>query len=104
MKDLANIVDCFSRKRVVVIGDVIADQFIYGEISRVSREAPVFILRPEHTENTTGGAGNCAANLASMGAQVSLVSVVGDDEPGHILLERLRDGGIHSDGVFVANE
>ncbi len=104
MKDLADIVDGFSRKRVVVIGDVIADQFIYGEISRVSREAPVFILRHEHTETTPGGAGNCAANLASMGAHVSLVSVVGDDEPGDILLKRLRDAGIDSDNVFVANE
>jgi len=104
MKDLADIVDGFSRKRVVVIGDVIADQFIYGEISRVSREATVFILRHEHTETTPGGAGNCAANLASMGAHVSLVSVVGDDEPGHILRQRLRDAGIDSDSVFVANE
>src|SRR5258708_37367723 len=104
MKKLADIVDGFSRKRVVVIGDVIADQFIYGEISRVSREAPVFILRHEHTETTPGGAGNCAANLASMGAHVGLVSVVGDDEPGHILLQRLRDAGIDSDSVFVANE
>jgi rfaE bifunctional protein kinase chain/domain len=104
MKELAEIVDRFSRKRVVVIGDVIADQFIYGEISRVSREAPVFILRHEHTETTPGGAGNCAANLASMGAQVSLVSVVGNDEPGQILLQRLRDAGVESDSVFVANE
>jgi len=104
MKDLADIVDGFSRKRVVVIGDVIADQFIYGEISRVSREAPVFILRHEHTETTPGGAGNCASNLASMGAHVSLVSVVGDDEPGDILLKRLRDAGIDSGSVFVANE
>lgn len=103
MKNLANIVDGFSQKRVVVIGDVIADQFIYGEISRVSREAPVFILRHEQTETTPGGAGNCAANLASLGAQVSLVSVVGDDEPGRILLQRLRDSGVDSDGVIVSN-
>lgn len=102
--NLADIVEGFSQKRVVVIGDVIADQFIYGEISRVSREAPVFILRHEQTETTPGGAGNCAANLASMGAHVSLVSVVGDDEPGHTLLQKLRESGVDSDNVFVANE
>ena len=102
--NLADIVRGFSQKRVVVIGDVIADQFIYGEISRVSREAPVFILRHEQTETTPGGAGNCAANLASMGAQASLVSVVGDDEPGHILLQKLRECGVDADNVFVANE
>jgi rfaE bifunctional protein kinase chain/domain len=104
MKSLAEIVGGFSQKHVVVIGDVIADQFIYGEISRVSREAPVLILRHEHTETTPGGAGNCAANLASLGAQVSLVSVVGDDEAGRLLLQRLRDSGVNTDGVFVANE
>lgn len=104
MKHLADIVEGFSRKRLVVVGDVIADQFIYGEISRVSREAPVFILRHEHTETTPGGAGNCAANLASLGAEVSLVSFVGDDEPGRMLLQRLRDSGVDSDSVFVAND
>lgn len=104
MNNLAEIVGGFSQKRVVVIGDAIADQFIYGEISRVSREAPVFILRHEQTETTPGGAGNCAANLASLGAQVSLVSVVGDDDAGRILLQRLRESGVDSDGVLVANE
>ena len=104
MKSLAEIVNSFSQKRIVVIGDAIADQFVYGEISRVSREAPVFILRHEQTQTTPGGAGNCAANLASLGAQVSLVSVVGDDEAGHILLQKLRDSGVDTDNVFVANE
>jgi rfaE bifunctional protein kinase chain/domain len=101
VKSLPDIVGNFSRKRVVVIGDAIADQFIYGEISRVSREAPVFILRHENTETVPGGAGNCAANLASLGAQVSLVSVVGDDDAGRILLEKLRGSGIDTANVFV---
>ena len=65
MSRLARIVEGFSGKRVVVLGDVIADQFIYGEISRVSREAPVFILRHEHTETTPGGAGSSATGFAS---------------------------------------
>ena len=73
MSRLKEIVESFSGKRVVVLGDVIADQFIYGEISRVSREAPVFILRHEHTETTPGGAGNCAMNLAALGANVELI-------------------------------
>ena len=104
MSGLADIVRRFSGKRIVVIGDAIADQFIYGEISRVSREAPVFILRHEHTETTPGGAGNCAANLASLGARVSLISVVGDDEAGRVLHQRLRDCGIDTQHVLVANE
>ncbi|MDX6528730.1 MAG: D-glycero-beta-D-manno-heptose-7-phosphate kinase [Blastocatellia bacterium] len=104
MSSLAKIVEGFSGKRIVVIGDIIADQFIHGEISRVSREAPVFILRHEHTETTPGGAGNCAANLAALGANVSLISVLGTDEPGQILLETLRKAGVDCDGVLLTDK
>src|SRR3979490_1219494 len=104
MSRLAKIVESFAEKRIVVIGDVIADQFIYGEISRVSREAPVFILRHEHTETTPGGAGNCAANLAALGAHVELISVLGNDEPGKILYSKLREAGVGCDGVSVSGE
>ena len=104
MSRLDDIVKDFAQKRIVVIGDTIADQFIYGEISRVSREAPVFILRHEHTETTPGGAGNCAANLAALGAEVSLVSVVGDDEPGRSLLEKLSAAGVNCDQVSILSE
>ena len=104
MNRLAKIVEGFLGKRIVVIGDAIADQFIYGEISRVSREAPVFILRHEHTETTPGGAGNCAANLAALGAKVELVSVLGSDEPGKILYSKLREAGVGCDGVSVSGE
>ena len=103
MSNLANIVGDFAQKRIVVIGDAIADQFVYGEISRVSREAPVFILRHEHTETTPGGAGNCAANLAALGAKVALVSVLGNDEPGQILSAKLRDAGVDCTGVLLSD-
>jgi D-glycero-beta-D-manno-heptose-7-phosphate kinase len=101
---LAEIVERFSVKRIVVIGDAIADQFIYGEISRVSREAPVFILRHEHTETTPGGAANCAANLAALGARVDLISTLGGDEAGKILYTKLRELGVGCDGVSVTSE
>src|SRR5438309_3735141 len=104
MRRFAEIVTTFSQKRLLVIGDTIADQFIYGEISRVSREAPVFILRHEHTETTPGGAGNCAANLAALGADVRLVSVVGDDEPGKSLLDKLSAAGVNCDQVSISSE
>jgi rfaE bifunctional protein kinase chain/domain len=103
MNDLAGIVGGFSQKRILVIGDAIADQFIYGEISRVSREAPVFILRHEHTETTPGGAGNCAANLAALGAQVTLISVLGNDETGQILARKLREAGVDCTGVLLSD-
>ena len=103
MSHLAKIVESFSEQRIVVIGDAIADQFIYGEITRVSREAPVFILRHEHTETTPGGAGNCAANLAALGAKVELISVLGNDEPGQILSGKLGEAGVDCGGVFLSD-
>src|SRR5687768_12008235 len=69
---LLNIIKRFPQRRIIVVGDAIADQFIFGAISRVSREAPVLILRHENTETVPGGAANCAVNLASLGANVSL--------------------------------
>src|SRR3712207_4529578 len=92
---LASIVERFPRTRVVVVGDLVADQFLYGEISRVSREAPVFILRHERTETLPGGAANCALNLASLGASVSIIGVVGSDEAGRALMERLEGAGVN---------
>jgi len=97
------IIEGFSTKRIVVIGDIIADQFIYGEISRVSREAPVFILRHEHTETTPGGAGNCAANLAALGAKVSVISVLGNDEPGRIIAAKLRAAEIDCNEILISD-
>src|SRR5262245_2573252 len=70
---LLSIIRSFLGRRMLVIGDAIADQFIYGAISRISREAPVLILHHEQTETVPGGAANCAINLSSLGAKVSLV-------------------------------
>jgi rfaE bifunctional protein kinase chain/domain len=79
----------FSRLRVVVAGDLIADEFIYGRIDRVSREAPVLILGYSATEVVPGGAGNAANNAAALGAQVTVVGVIGRDPTGDRLLQAL---------------
>jgi rfaE bifunctional protein kinase chain/domain len=100
---LISIVRRFPQRRILVVGDSVADQFIYGAISRVSREAPVFILRHEHTETSPGGAANCALNLASLGASVSLISVVGDDETGRALVEKLAAAGVDCSGVLISS-
>jgi rfaE bifunctional protein kinase chain/domain len=100
---LINIVKRFPQRRVLVVGDSVADQFIYGAISRVSREAPVFILQHEHTETSPGGAANCALNLASLGAKVSLISVAGDDEAGRTLVDMLTAAGIDCSGVLTSS-
>lgn len=101
---LMNIVRRFQQRRMLVVGDAIADQFVYGAISRVSREAPVFILQHEHTQTVPGGAANCAVNLASLGAKVALVSVAGKDEAGKALIERLNSAGVDCSGVVIADD
>ena len=79
-------------RRVVVAGDVIADEFIYGQIARVSREAPVLILNYDSTEIVPGGAGNAAANVAALGGAVRIIGLAGRDEPGRRLLDVLERG------------
>ena len=101
---LIGIVRRFPQRRILVVGDAIADQFVYGAISRVSREAPVFILRHEHTETVPGGAANCAVNLASLGAGVSLISTAGRDEAGRALVEKLNATGVDCTGVVISEK
>jgi rfaE bifunctional protein kinase chain/domain len=101
---LAGLVKRFKGANLLIVGDSIADRFLYGAIGRVSREAPVFILRHEQTETVPGGAANCAMNLASLGANVSLVSVTGNDEAGTELLEKLHLAGVDVTGVVVSDK
>jgi rfaE bifunctional protein kinase chain/domain len=100
---LVDLVREFPRRRVAVVGDAVADQFLYGEISRVSREAPVLILRHERTETVPGGAANCANNIAALGARTSLVAVVGDDESGRGLIEKLTEAGVDCRGIVASD-
>jgi len=102
METLVNIVRRFSDQKIVIVGDSIADKFVFGSISRVSREAPVFILRHEQTETQPGGAANCAMNLVALGAHVSLISLTGADEPGAELRAKLGAAGVNLDGVVVS--
>ena len=101
---LRNIIQRFAERRIVIVGDAIADKFLHGSISRVSREAPVFILRHEQTQTLPGGAANCAMNLVSLGARVSLISLTGADEPGSELRAKLEAAGVDISGVIVSEK
>src|SRR6202453_4899575 len=83
---LLDIVASFPRQTICLVGDFVLDEFVSGEISRISREAPVLILRHRHSEAYPGGAANAVNNLADLGARVLPVGVVGDDEAGRTLL------------------
>ena len=88
--DVLALIQALPGHRVAVIGDVIADEFVYGRVARVSREAPVLILEYDTTEVVPGGAGNAANNVAAMGGSALLASVIGRDEPGRRLLRSLH--------------
>ena len=94
----------FAGARVAVVGDLVADQFLNGKISRVSREAPVFILSHDETETRPGGAANAAANIAALGGEPLLVGMVGDDVNGDLLMQALRNAGVstNDDSVVTA--
>jgi rfaE bifunctional protein kinase chain/domain len=88
---LLAIVDELAGVRVAILGDLLVDEFIYGRISRVSREAPVLILEYDSTDIVPGGAGNAANNVAALGGRAIAIGVAGDDEPGRRLLEAMRE-------------
>lgn len=97
---LSDLVASFSKCRVLIIGDLIADEFVYGEISRVSREAPVMILRHERTETMPGGAGNAAANVAALAKQAWIIGVTGRDSSGRQLTLGLRERGVNTKNII----
>src|SRR3954453_13602321 len=87
---LRQVVEAFADVTVTVLGDLVADEFIFGEISRVSREAPVLILKHRERTVVPGGGGNAVMNLADLGVNVLPVGLVGDDEAGRLLLKHFR--------------
>jgi D-glycero-beta-D-manno-heptose-7-phosphate kinase len=96
---LADVVERFEGKRVVLLGDFVADSFQYGTITRVSREAPVLILRHRETRILPGGAANATSNLAALGARVTPISAVGDDEAGDLLIHAFREMNVNVSGI-----
>ena len=97
---LKKIVESFPKITVTVVGDLVADEFVFGEISRVSREAPVLILNHRERTVVPGGGANAVYNLADLGVNVLPVGVVGDDEPGKLLIKAFRHKHIPVSGVL----
>ena len=95
---LLALLDAFPSRRVAVIGDLIADEFIYGRVARVSREAPVLILQYDSTQIVPGGAGNAANNVAALGGRAQIVGLTGKDEAGKRLHASL--GHVNTRGLL----
>jgi rfaE bifunctional protein kinase chain/domain len=101
MKKLLSTIAKFRDKVIVVAADLVADEFVFGEIARVSREAPVLILKHRESRYVPGGGANAICNLATLGAIPMPVGVVGDDEAGRALLKHFEDRDIPTGGILV---
>src|SRR3954451_6718276 len=97
---LRKIVESFPNVTVTVVGDLVADEFVFGEISRVSREAPVLILKHRERKVVPGGGANAIMNLAELKVNVMPVGVIGDDEQGQLLLQAFKSKKIVTGGIF----
>ena len=98
---LIELVEAFAQQRILVLADLVADEFVFGEIDRVSREAPVLILRQQKTGCVPGGGANAANNLADLGARIIPVGVVGDDPAGRALLDYFRAKEVSTSGIVM---
>jgi D-glycero-beta-D-manno-heptose-7-phosphate kinase len=99
--DLPRLLNAFKGSHIVVIGDVVLDEYVFGTATRMSREAPVPVLEFTERKLIPGGAANPAVNLAALGANVALVGVTGDDAAGEELRAALAGYGINVDGLLV---
>ena len=99
VKRLLDAVARFGKMRVVVVGDLIADEYLYGKPARVSREAPVIILRFTGRQVKLGGAANAAHNVHALGATALAVGVLGQDAAGDEVARLFREAGISTDGI-----
>ena len=93
---LTSYIDRFSKVRTLVIGDIMLDRFIYGKVERISPEAPVPVFKFHHEKQMLGGAGNVVANLAALGCKVKFIGIIGKDENGAKLSQKLIETGAHS--------
>ena len=100
MSALAEIIDGFSKLRVMVIGDLMVDAYTWGKVTRISPEAPVPVVNVVKRESRLGGAGNVVLNVASLGAKPMVFSVIGDDATGAELLTILSQSGLSVDGII----
>lgn len=103
MNNLSRIINKFNKAKILVVGDLILDEYIWGAVERISPEAPVPVLWANKRTFVLGGAANVANNISSLGGKVTLLGVTGDDANSKILINELRKRKISRQGIFVEN-
>lgn len=101
---LLNILEQFRGKKVLVVGDIMLDKYIWGEVSRISPEAPVQVVHVTKETYAPGGASNVASNAAALNGKVFMVGIAGDDEAKKILLRELKGRGINTEGILTDSD
>src|SRR3984957_5379010 len=96
---LGDILGAFQKSRILVVGDVMLDEFLWGKVTRISPEAPVPVVDIQRRAAYPGGAANVARNLASLGAHAGLAGVIGQDVPGEHLVQLLTEEGIATGSI-----
>src|SRR5262249_39123910 len=100
MTSFETVLDQFGRKRVLVVGDIMLDRFVYGHVSRISPEAPAPVIETAGPQDVVGGCGNVVRNIVSLGAACEIVAVVGRDEAAQSIREHLKDIEVSTDGLI----
>src|SRR3954454_3955547 len=103
-ESLLTIVERFGKTpapRIMLLGDLMVDEYIYGDAERLSPEAPVPVVQERYREQRAGGAGNVAAGLAALGAEVLCVSICGNDFQGRLLLDLFAKMGVNTEGILL---
>ena len=98
---LQTVLDQLEGRHVLIIGDVILDEYIWGDVNRISPEAPVPVLEIASETTRTGGAANVAQNIVNLGGRVDLIGVVGDDDNGKTLIQMLERIGVDASGICI---
>jgi rfaE bifunctional protein kinase chain/domain len=101
---LFHLLDCFEHPNILVVGDLALDEFVTGEVERLSREAPVLILRHENTVQIPGGGGNAVYNLAKLGANVQVAGLIGHDPQGSALKGIFAEAGVDTQGMIAVRD
>lgn len=101
--EIKKIFEGFNNLKVLIIGDVMIDSYLWGKVERISPEAPVPIVSVKKRENRLGGAANVALNISALGAKPYLCSVIGNDLRGKQFIEIMTESGLHADGIVVSD-
>ena len=103
-QEIIELFNSFNNKKILIIGDVMIDAYVWGKVKRISPEAPVPVLNSQKKENRLGGAANVANNIIHLGANPIPIGIIGSDQHGEIFKELMQKEGITSEAIFEVSD